>query len=61
MELNRLIAKRADLLRFNKQQNKQKKKRKEPQNFIMDYILLMLMFVCAILFIIFLTIGVFLT
>ncbi len=58
MGLNRLIAKRADLLRFNKP-DKIVKRRKEPHNFILDYILFIGIFLGAILLFLFLIIGVF--
>ena len=52
MGLNRLIAKRADLLRFNKPDIKVKR-RKEPQNFMVDYVLTAIIFVAIILLFLF--------
>ncbi|KKN16152.1 hypothetical protein LCGC14_0978890 [marine sediment metagenome] len=58
MEINRLIAKQADLLRFNKS-HKKTKSRKEPQNFIIDYMLAGILFLAIILLVLFLIAGAF--
>ncbi|KKM97917.1 hypothetical protein LCGC14_1163310 [marine sediment metagenome] len=39
MDLERQMAKQVDLLQFKKLPKKKAKNRKEPQNFILDYIL----------------------
>lgn len=59
MELNRLIAKRIDLLKFGKPPV-QPKRRKEPQNFIVDYILLGAIVSSVIILILFFVAAVFL-
>ncbi len=58
MEINRSIAKQADLLRFNKL-DKKMKSRKEPQNFIIDYVLAGILFLAILLLVLFLIAGVF--
>ncbi len=40
MRINRLIAKKVDLLQFNVPPKKSFKKRKEPQNYIIDFTLI---------------------
>jgi len=54
MRINRMIAKKVDLLEFSEPPKQNSfKRRKEPQNYILDYILVGSMVLFSILFIVY--------
>ena len=58
MRINRIIAKKTDLLLFEKPEKHLVKTRKEPQNYIFDYLLVGVIVLLSIFLIIYLVIGV---
>ena len=57
MGLNRLIAKKADLLQFDMPEKGKVKIRKEPQNYIFDYLLVGAIVMLSILLIAYVVVG----
>lgn len=57
MDLNRVIAKKVDLLQFDKPEKDLSAKRKEPQNYIFDYGLVGIIVVLSILLVIYVVAG----